>query len=324
MAEINQDKIQPNTEASPSQWERETLQKLLFTGIQEQRRSRRWGILFKSLTFLYLLVLLVLLIPTDLKKIASEHTALVEVKGVIADDTEASADRVVTGLRAAFKDSKTKGVILRINSPGGSAVQAGYVNDEIHRLKKKYPKIPLYAVVTDVCASGGYYIAAAADKVFVDKASLVGSIGVIMSNFGFVEAINKLGVERRLMTAGEHKAILDPFSPASEFDRTHIQSMLDKIHQQFISVVKQGRGERLSQDEALFSGLIWTGEEAIKLGLADELGSSSFVAREIIKAEDIVDFTSKEDLAERFAKRFGAGVASALARISGLGLEPQL
>lgn len=328
MSETKQDKPQSNMEASPNHWERELVEKLVFSSLKEQRRSRRWGIFFKSLTFLYLLILLVIMVPTKWPgtglKVGTEHTALVEVKGVIADDTEASADKVVTGLRAAYEDDKTKGVILRINSPGGSPVQAGYINDEIHRLKKKYPKIPLYAVVTDICASGGYYIAAAADKVFVDKASLVGSIGVLMSNFGFVEGMKKLGVERRLMTAGEHKGILDPFSPASEFDRVHIQSMLDKIHQQFIDVVKEGRGEHLKDSEALFSGLFWTGEEAVELGLADELGSSSYVAREIIKAEDIVDFTSKEDLVERFAKRFGAGVASAFARISGLGREPQI
>ncbi len=328
MTETNQDITQQNMHASPNNWERELVQKLVFSSLKEQRRSRRWGIFFKFLTFLYLIILLVIMIPSDWTSdglsMGTEHTALVEVKGVIADDAEASADRVITGLRAAYKDKKTKGVILRINSPGGSPVQAGYINDEIQRLQEKYPKIPLYAVVTDICASGGYYIAAAADKVFVDKASLVGSIGVLMSNFGFVEGMKKLGVERRLMTAGEHKAILDPFSPASQSDRAHIQAMLDKIHQQFISVVKEGRGERLNGDEALFSGLFWTGEEAVKLGLADELGSSSYVAREIIKAEDIVEFTSKEDLAERFAKRFGAGVASTFARITGLGSEPQL
>ena len=328
MTESNQDTKQQDMHASPNHWERELVQKLVFSSLKEQRRSRRWGIFFKFLAFLYLLILLALMIPpewtNDGLTMGTEHTALVEVKGVIADDSEASADRVITGLRAAYKDKKTKGVILRINSPGGSPVQAGYINDEIQRMKQKYPKIPLYAVVTDICASGGYYIAAAADKVFVDKASLVGSIGVLMSNFGFVEGMKKLGVERRLMTAGEHKAILDPFSPASEFDRTHVQAMLDKIHEQFINVVKEGRGERLNGDEALFSGLFWTGEEAVKLGLADGLGSSSYVAREIIKAEDIVEFTSKEDLVERFAKRFGAGVASTFARITGLGSEPQL
>lgn len=306
---------------TPGPWERDVVEKLAFSAIREQRRARRWGIFFKVLGFAYLATLLVLWWPSDLETgltVGTKHTALVEIKGVISADSEASADNVVTGLREAFKDKKTKGVILRINSPGGSPVQAGYINDEIYRLKEKYPEIPLYAVVTDLCASAGYYAAAAADKIYVDKASLVGSIGVLMSGFGFVDTMEKLGVERRLMTAGEHKGILDPFSPESEFDRAHVQQMLDKIHDQFIEVVRKGRGDRLKETDEIFSGLFWTGEESIALGLADELGSSSHVAREVIGADEIVDFTPEEDILERFAKRMGAGAAAAWAGIAGL------
>ncbi len=304
-------------------WERELVHKLAFSAINEQRRARRWGIFFKFLTFGYLALLLVLwwpelgVIQKDLTP-GGRHTAVIDVSGIIADDTEASADNVIGSLRDAFEDSKTKGVILRINSPGGSPVQAGYINDEIRRLRKKYPKIPLYAVVTDICASGGYYIAAAADKIYVDKASIVGSIGVLMDGFGFVDAMHKLGVERRLLTAGEHKGILDPFSPLKKFDQQHVQELLERIHRQFIEVVKQGRGERLKQGEQIFSGLFWTGEESIELGLADALGSSSYVAREVIGAEEMVDFTSREDVFERLAKRVGAGAASTLAALLGI------
>ena len=308
-------------DGSQGPWERDVVEKLAFSAIREQRRARRWGIFFKILGFAYLGTLLVLWWPSDLDtglKVGTKHTALVEMKGIISADSEASADNVVTGLRNAFKDKKTKGVILRINSPGGSPVQAGYINDEIYRLKEKYPDIPLYAVVTDICASGGYYAAVAADKIYVDKASLVGSIGVLMSGFGFVDTMEKLGVQRRLMTAGEHKGILDPFSPESEFDRVHVQGMLDKIHNQFIEVVRKGRGDRLKETDTIFSGLFWTGEESIALGLADELGSSSYVAREVIEADEIVDFTPEEDILERLAKRMGAGVAAAWAGIAGV------
>jgi len=303
-------------------WEQKLVQKLAFSALNEQRRTRRWGIFFKFLMFAYLLTLLVLWFPDPLGqsglKSASEHTAVIDIKGVIADDAEASADNVINGLRDAFDDPGTKGVILRINSPGGSPVQAGYINDEIRRLRKKYPKIPLHAVVTDMCASGGYYIAAAADKIYVDKASIVGSIGVLMNGFGFADAMAKLGIERRLMTAGEHKGIMDPFSPVSEFDKSHIDKLLKTIHQQFIDTVKQGRGDRLKQDDLIFSGLFWTGEESIELGLADALGGSSYVAREVIKAEELVDFTYEEDIFERLAKRIGAGAASSMAAILGI------
>ncbi|MEJ1364033.1 MAG: signal peptide peptidase SppA [Candidatus Sedimenticola sp. (ex Thyasira tokunagai)] len=304
-------------------WERELLEKLASSSITEQQRARRWGIFFKLLTFAYLATLLLLWMPDKLPETSlagdEGHTALVEIKGVIADDSEASADNIISGLRSAFEDEETKGVVLRINSPGGSAVQSGYINDEIRRLKEKYEDIPVYAVVTDMCASGGYYVAAAADKIYVDKASIVGSIGVLMGTFGFEKGMEKLGVERRLITAGEHKAILDPFSPLKDEERLHVEGMLDQVHQQFIAAVKEGRGDRLKVDDKIFSGLFWSGEESIKLGLADELGSSSYVAREVIKAETIVDFTPAEDLVERFAKRIGAGAASFLTNLSGIG-----
>ncbi|MCP5407037.1 MAG: S49 family peptidase [Chromatiaceae bacterium] len=317
-----------STVGQADRWERELLRELATASLKEQRKARRWSIFFKLLGFAYLTVLLALWLPEKLPdsalKPGSKHTAVIEIKGVIASDSEASADRIIGSLRKAFEDGGTKGVILRINSPGGSPVQAGYVNDEINRLKKKYKDIPVYAVVTDLCASGGYYIAVAADKIYVDKASVVGSIGVLMNGFGFVGSMEKLGVERRLLTAGENKAVFDPFSPVKPNDVVHMKKMLDRIHNQFIDIVKSGRGERLKESEEIFSGLFWTGEESIELGLADGLGSSSYVAREIIGAEEIVDFTSSEDLLERFAKRLGAGVASGLARIIAAGTAPVL
>ena len=309
-------------------WERDLLEKLATASITEQRRSRRWGIFFKLLGFAYLLTLLVLLIPglqpDTAIKAAKEHTAIIEIKGVIADDSDASADNVITALRSAYEDKKTKGIILRINSPGGSAVQAGYIYDEIRRLREKHDEIPVYAVVTDMAASGGYYIAAAADEIYVDKASIVGSIGVLMSTFGLEEGMKKLGIERRLLTAGEHKGILDPFSPLKVEEKQHLQEMLDQVHQQFIQAVKAGRGERLKEDPKLFSGLFWSGEESIRLGLADATGSSSYVARELIGAETLVDYTESEDLLERFAKRIGAGAAAFLTGRTGLEMVPSV
>jgi protease-4 len=317
-----------SNEGKGENWERELVHRLATAAVNEKRRHRRWGIFFKFLTFIYLTVLLVLWFPDQFSgasiRPGSKHTALVEIKGVIAADAEASADNIVTGLRDAFEDKHTKGVVLRINSPGGSPVQAGYINDEIYRLKEKYPDIPVYAVVTDICASGGYYIAVAADKIYVDKASIIGSIGVLMSSFGFVEGMEKLGVERRLLTSGKHKAAMDPFSLFKEYDRNHIQGLLGDIHQQFIQVVRKGRGERLKETEETFSGLFWTGEESINRGLTDATGSASYVAREIIEAEDIVDFTPKEDVFERLAKRVGAGVASTMAAILGINEETRL
>ena len=301
-------------EQIPEGWERKVLEDLAFASIKEQRRSRRWGIFFKLLGFGYLFLLIGLMMSSDdvLKAKTGKHTALINVQGVIANDAEASADYVVTGLRNAFEDKNTVGVIMRINSPGGSPVQSGYINDEIKRLREKYPDIPFYAVISDIGASGAYYIAAAADKIYADKASIIGSIGVRMDSFGFVEAMRTIGVERRLLTAGEHKALLDPFSPEEPIAREHLQEMLDQIHQQFIAVVKAGRGDRLKDDPDLFTGLIWTGEEAMKLGLVDELGSASYVAREVIKEDNLVDFTKKQDVWKRLSERLGTGVAKAI------------
>ena len=286
--------------------------------LSEQRRNRRWSVFFKSLLALYFFAFLVIFLfkNVDTGGLTGEkHTALIDIHGVIAADTEARADYIVTGLRSAFENENTQGVILRINSPGGSPVQAGYVNDEIKRLKELHPEIPLYAVISDVCASGGYYIAAAADNIYANKASIVGSIGVIMAGFGFVDAIEKLGVERRLLHAGKNKGFMDPFQPLKTAEASHVQGLLDEIHQQFIDVVKEGRGERLIDDEKLFSGLIWSGEESIELGLVDGLASSSQVARDIIGAEDIVDFTKRENYLDQFAKSFGSALFNSFNKV---------
>src|SRR5262245_57059577 len=304
----------PNT--SEPQWERQVLEKVALAAIQEQRRARYWGIFFKLLAFIYLFALLFIGMGWIAKKDTghARHTALVEVKGVISADSNASADIITSGLQEAFKDKRTQGIILRINSPGGSPVQAGYINDEVRRLRAKYPDIPLYAVIEDICASGGYYIAVAADKIYVDKASIVGSIGVLMDGFGFTGTMEKLGVERRLFAAGENKGFLDPFSPVVESQKEYAQQMLSQIHQQFIGVVRQGRGKRLKETPDMFSGLVWVGQRSIELGLADSYGNVDYVAREIIKAEDIVDFTPRENVAERLAKRFGAAMGESMAR----------
>jgi len=302
-------------------WERDVLEKLAFAALREQRRSRRWGIFFKLLGFGYLFVLLLVLINWrgDEYLTSGKHTALVDVVGVIDPKGNASADRVTESLQLAFKDKNTRGVILRINSPGGSPVQAGIIYDEIRRLRGIYPNTPTYAVVEDICASGGYYIAAAADKIYVDKASIVGSIGVIMDGWGFTGTMEKLGVERRVLASGKNKAFLDPFSPVDDAQKKHAQSMLDEIHKQFVEVVRNGRGKRLKESPDLFSGLLWTGARSVELGLSDGFGSVDFVAREVIKAENIVDFTQKENFAERFAKRFGAAMADALAKVAAPG-----
>ena len=316
---------QSNDQAQ-TEWQRDLLNRLAFANLNEQRRVRRWNIFFKLLIFVYLFVILISVNPnwynnlsnfsSDGVELTAKHTALIEITGVIAADTEASADTIITGLRNAFEDENTAGIILRINSPGGSPVQAGYINDEIIRLRQKYPQTLIYTVITDICASGGYYIAAATDKIYADKASIVGSIGVLMNGFGFVETLNKLGVERRLLTAGEHKGFLDPFSPMKEADVAHVQTVLGEIHQQFVNVVKTGRGERLKDKEhpELFSGLIWTGEQGIKLGLIDDLGGASHVARDVIGAEKIIDFTPQPDYLEQFAQRFGSTMADSLAQ----------
>jgi protease IV len=298
-------------------WERGLIEKLAGAALKEQRRARRWGIFFKLLFFAYLTVIMLLVLdwrgPDSLG--GGRHTALVDLVGVIDARGDASADRVTEALQNAFKNKNTVGVILRINSPGGSPVQAGIIYDEIRRLRGLYPNIPMYAVVEDICASGGYYIAAAADKIYVDKASIVGSIGVIMDGWGFTGTMEKLGVERRALVSGENKAFLDPFAPVDEKQKRHAQSMLDDIHKQFIEVVRKGRGKRLKETPEIFSGLLWTGDRSVELGLADGLGSVDYVAREVIKAEDILDFTKKQDITERFAKRFGATLAGALGKV---------
>ncbi len=309
-------------EKNSSEWERDVLNRLAFASLNEQRRARRWGIFFKSLIFVYVFAIL-FYIPSgwDAGKITpGKHTALVDLEGVISAGSPANADSIVGGLREAFKHKKTAAVILRINSPGGSPVQSGYVYDEIKRLREEYPDKKLYAVISDICASGGYYIAAAADEIYADKASIVGSIGVLMDGFGFVEAIDKLGVERRLLTAGKHKGVLDPFSPLKKSEVKHVQGLLDSIHQQFINKVKEGRGDRLSDSPDLFTGLFWNGEEGLKLGLVDGLGNSSYVAREIVGVEKIVDFTRQENFLDRFADQIGASMASMMA--TNLGLSP--
>lgn len=297
-------------------WEQQLVTDIALSAIKEQRRSRRWGIFFKLVVLGYLLAVFVIYFADGDADAGSssggKHTALVEINGVIAADADANADQVVTGLRAAFENKNTAAVILRINSPGGSPVQAGYINDEITRLRAKYDTIPVYAVITDMCASGGYYIAAAADEIYADKASVVGSIGVIMNGFGFVDAMDKLGVERRMFTAGDSKGFLDPFSPLKDQDLDHVRSLLDSIHQQFIRVVKEGRGERLKDESSLFSGLVWTGEQAVELGLVDQLGSSSYVAREVVGVEEIRNFTRQQPYFERMAERLGVSFANAL------------
>jgi protease IV len=301
--------------------ERDVLASLVATIVTEQRRARRWGIFFKSLTFLYLFALLVVglgWLGTREAATTGKHTALVELRGVIDADGGASADVVNAGLQSAFEDRNTQGVILRINSPGGSPVQAHAINSEIRRLRAKYPGIPLYAVVDDICASGGYYVAAAADRIFVSKGSLIGSIGVLMDGFGFTGTMEKLGVERRLLTAGANKGFLDPFSPQDPAQQAYARQMLAEIHQQFIDVVRQGRGKRLKETDDTFSGLVWTGERGVAMGLADDFGDTGHVARDVVKAENIVDFSARENLAERFAKRFGAAMGEAIVRAGGL------
>lgn len=296
------------------------IEKLVLSLGVEQRRARRWGIFFKLLTFVYLFFVVLLLVPSDKHSPAlpaSGFTAVVDVQGVIAADEAASADNIIRGLRDAFEADGARAVVLKINSPGGSPVQSGYVYDEIVRLKTLHA-IPVYAVVEDLGASGAYYIAAAADFIYADKASLVGSIGVIGSGFGFVGAMDKLGIERRQYTSGEHKGFLDPFSPVNADEKVFWESVLNKTHQQFIAQVKKGRGERLKDDPALFSGLIWTGEQAQELGLIDGLGSVDFVARELVKAEELVDFTPQDSPFESLVSRLGASMGKSMASAAGI------
>ncbi|NNA12172.1 signal peptide peptidase SppA [Pseudomonas lundensis] len=295
------------------------LEKTLLAGIQEQRRARRWGIFFKLLSFLLLVAVLLTFTPLmEMERnVASgtHYSALIDVRGVIADKEQASADNLVTSLQAAFDDPKVKGVVLRINSPGGSPVQSGYVYDEIRRLRGLHPETKVYAVISDLGASGAYYIASAADEIYADKASLVGSIGVTAAGFGFVGAMEKLGVQRRAYTSGEHKAFLDPFEPEKPDETKFWQGVLNITHEQFIASVKQGRGDRLKDKEhpELFSGLVWTGQQALPLGLIDGLGNASSVARDVIGEKELFDFTVQESAFDRFSKKLGASVAEHIA-----------
>ena len=297
-------------------WEREVLEKLVLGTLAEQRAARRWRVLTRLGWLAFVAFLVWMMMSQDMAASAQKskpHTAVVSIKGEIAAGADASAENVVAAMRTALEDRGSKALVLLINSPGGSPVQAGIINDEIVRLKAKHRK-PIYAVVEETCASAAYYIAAAADVIYVDKASIVGSIGVLMDGFGFTGTMDKLGIERRLLTAGENKGFLDPFSPQSEQQRAYAQTMLDHIHQQFIAVVQAGRGDRLKPTEQMFSGLFWTGPQAIEMGLADHLGSVDFVAREVVKAEELVDYTRHENVAERLAKRFGVAVGQGMAR----------
>ena len=295
-------------------WERKLLERIALESLKEQRVKRRWGIFFKLAGLVYLLAVLVLVVDWGgTEKLADgKHTALINLRGAIESAGDTSADKINGALQSAFEDKGTAGVILRINSPGGSPVQSGIVYDEIRRLRAKHPQIPLYVVVEDICASGGYYIAAAADKIYVDKASIVGSIGVLMSGFGFTGTMDKLGVERRLLTAGANKGFLDPFSPQDEKQRLHAQILLGEVHNQFIDMVRQGRGKRLKEVPDMFSGLMWTGSQSIQMGLADDFGTVDSVARDVIKAENILDYSVKENIAERFAKKLGAETGASL------------
>ena len=290
-------------------WERATLEKLAFASLNEQRATRRWKTFVRLswLAFFVILVWMAMHRGTPVTDATVPHTAVVEIKGEIAAGADASAEFVNAALRAAFEDEGAKAVVLLINSPGGSPVQAGMMNDEILRLKAKHKK-PVYAVVEETCASAAYYIAVSADQIFVDKASIVGSIGVLMDGFGFTGLMDKLGVERRLLTAGENKGFMDPFSAQSDKQRAFAQTMLNQIHQQFIDVVKAGRGKRLKETPETFSGLFWTGQQAIEIGLADQLGTLEYVAREIVKTDEIVDYTRRDNVAERLVKRFGASI----------------
>ncbi|MDB5883917.1 MAG: peptidase [Polaromonas sp.] len=304
----------PGKHASPDSshapgWERATLEKLAFAALNEQKATRRWKTFVRLSWLLFFVVLLWLALQRGTPAIDASvpHTAVIEIKGEIAEGADASAEFVNAALRTAFEDEGSKAIVLLINSPGGSPVQAGMMNDEILRLKAKHKK-PVYAVVEETCASAAYYIAVSADQIFVDKASIVGSIGVLMDSFGFTGLMDKLGVERRLLTAGENKGFLDPFSPQSEKQRAFAQGMLNQIHQQFITVVKTGRGERLKETPEMFSGLFWSGQQAVELGLADHLGNLDYVAREVIKVEEIIDYTRRDNVAERLAKKFGAAM----------------
>ena len=303
----------PNQEAG---WERKIIEKLALAAVTEQRRARRWSVFFKSLIFIYLFAIFGMAIYPKIKQNIGVdrkyHTAVIDVVGVIAEDKDANASDIIESLRDAVKNTNTKGIILHSNSPGGSPVQSAYIYEEIRKIKKERPDLPVYAVVSDMCASGCYYIASASDKIFVNQSSLIGSIGVLMDGFGFVDIMQKMGVERRLLTAGAHKAMLDPFSPPKEDETKYMQGLLDEVHQQFISAVKAGRGDRLKETPDMFSGLVWTGEAGVKIGVADGFGNDDYVAKEIIGAETLVDFTQQGSLLEKISGKLGASFGHAI------------
>ena len=303
--------IDSNTTSKPG-WEREIVEKLAFAAINEQKKARRWGIFFKLLMFGYLLAIFAVAMYPKFKQemggSGKNHTAVINLVGMIAEDQNASAESIISSLRDAVKDKNTKGIIIHANSPGGSPVQSAYVYDEIKKIKKEHPDLPIHAVVSDICASGCYYIVSAVDKIYASPASLIGSIGVIMDSFGFVETMQKLGVERRLLTAGEHKALLDPFSPGKPDEQQYMQNLINQVHQQFIGAVKKGRGSRLKETPDMFSGLVWTGEESVKLGVVDAMGTQDSVAKDVIGAETMVDFTQQERLVDRIAGKLGASL----------------
>jgi protease-4 len=298
-------------------WERQALEHLLLENLKEQRRGRRWRTAVRLMTLVVFVGLAINLFDLDWggKSALGKHTALVDLQGEIAPDSKASADAINASLKAAFESHESVGVILRINSPGGSPVQSGIIHDEILRLRAKYPEKPLHVVVEEICASGGYYVAVAGDKIFVDKASLVGSVGVIMNGFGVTGLMDKLGIERRAITAGKNKALLDPFSKEDPKQKAFVQEMLSEVHQQFIKVVRDGRGDRLKETPEMFSGLVWNGAKSVELGLTDALGTVDGVAREVFKAPEVVDYTMKDNLAERVAKRFGAAIGESVAKV---------
>ena len=307
---------QQNKPAQEAGWERKIIEKLALAAVTEQTRARRWGVFFKSLIFIYLFAIFGMAVYPKIKQNigvdSKYHTAVIDVVGVIAEDKDANATDIIESLRDAVKDTNTKGIILHSNSPGGSPVQSAYVYEEIRKIKKERPDLPIYAVVSDMCASGCYYIASASDKIFVNQSSLIGSIGVLMDGFGFVDIMQKMGVERRLLTAGAHKAMLDPFSPPKEDETKYMQGLLDEVHQQFISAVKAGRGDKLKETPDMFSGLVWTGEAGVKIGVADGFGNDDYVAKEIIGAETLVDFTQQGSVLEKISGKLGASFGHAI------------
>jgi protease-4 len=301
-------------ERKENQWERNVIEKIASDSLSEQRKTRRWGIFFKLLTLIYLSIILIFVITSGRSQVpaSGDFSALIKINGVIGTGLDVSAEDVISSLKDAYSYTGTKAIILEINSPGGSPVQSGMINDEIRRGQQMFPDIPVYAVVQDICASGGYYIAVAADKIFVDKASIVGSIGVRIDGFGFEEIIKKIGVERRLITSGENKGILDPFLPVPPKQSVFIKQLLDEVHQQFIDVVKQGRGDKLSTNPDIFSGLFWNGDRAITLGLVDDFGTVDSVARDIVRNEEIIDFTIYDSFGDTLAEKIGVGIGDSI------------